>query len=79
MWSAVGTRVARGPRRLRWPPCCACAGLAGLHLDNDPLAKVKGQPGSVTGAQVLAEHYPAGVMGPWTSWSRPVRRPPPRR
>jgi putative drug exporter of the RND superfamily len=68
VWSSVGTRVARRPVPVALAAVvllgAACAGLAALHLDNNPLANVKGSPGSVTGAQVLAEHYPAGVLGP---------------
>jgi putative drug exporter of the RND superfamily len=35
-----------------------------LHINNNPLGSVKGNPGSVTGAQVLTEHYPAGILAP---------------
>jgi len=68
VWSWVGTHVARRPAPVALAAVvllgAACAGLTALHLDNNPLASVKGSPGSVTGAQVLTQHYPAGVMAP---------------
>jgi RND superfamily putative drug exporter len=68
VWSWVGTRVARRPAPVALAAVvllgAACAGLTALHLDNDPLGNVKGSPASVTGAQVLTEHYPAGVLAP---------------
>jgi putative drug exporter of the RND superfamily len=59
VWSSVGTRVAHRPALVALAAVAllgaACTGLAALHLDNDPLANVKGSPGSVTGARVLAQ------------------------
>ena len=42
----------------------ACAGLASLRFSDNPLDNVKGSPGSVAGARLLAEHYPAGDLAP---------------
>jgi putative drug exporter of the RND superfamily len=68
VWSWIGTRVARRPAPVALAAVvllgAACAGLAALHLNNDPLSNVKGSPGSITGAQVLTRHYPAGVTAP---------------
>jgi putative drug exporter of the RND superfamily len=68
LWAGIGARVARRPAPVAIAAIvllgAACAGLAALHLDNNPLGQVKGSPGSVTGAQVLTEHYPAGVLAP---------------
>jgi RND superfamily putative drug exporter len=68
LWSAIGARVARRPAPVALTAVvllgAASAGLAALHFDNDPLAGVKGSPGSVTGAQVLTEHFPAGILAP---------------
>ena len=68
LWSGIGARVARRPGPVALAAVvllgAAVAGLAALHIDNDPLAEVKGHPGSVTGAQLLSEHYGAGVNAP---------------
>jgi putative drug exporter of the RND superfamily len=68
LWSGVGARVARRPVPVALAAAvllgAAVAGLAALHINNDPLAEVKGHPGSVTGAQLLSEHYGAGVNAP---------------
>jgi putative drug exporter of the RND superfamily len=68
IWAGVGTRVARRPALVALAAViflgAACAGLAVLHIDNDPIATVPGHPGSVTGAQMLAEHYPPGATAP---------------
>jgi len=42
----------------------ACAGLASLNIDNNPVANVKGNPGSAAGEQLLTEHFPAGTSNP---------------
>jgi RND superfamily putative drug exporter len=44
----------------------ACAGLAVLHTDNNPIATVSGHPGSVTGEQLLTRHFPAAEHDPLT-------------
>jgi putative drug exporter of the RND superfamily len=68
LWTGVGARIARRPVPVFLAAVAllfaAVAGLAALHIDNDPLAEVKGHPGSVTGAQLLSEHYGAGVSAP---------------
>jgi RND superfamily putative drug exporter len=68
LWSGVGARVARRPVPVALAAVvllgAAAAGLAALHIDNDPIAEVKGHPGSVTGASLLSEHYGAGVSAP---------------
>jgi RND superfamily putative drug exporter len=68
LWSGIGARVARRPVPVALAAVvllgAAVAGLAALHIDNDPLAEVKGHPGSVTGAQLLSEHYGPGVNAP---------------
>jgi putative drug exporter of the RND superfamily len=68
VWSAIGQRVASHPVRTALAGLVllggACAGLASLRTDNNPVDNVKGHPGSVTGEQLLAEHYPVGAISP---------------
>ena len=68
LWSGIGARIARRPVQITVASVlllgAACAGLATLHTDNDPMAEVKGHPGSVVGEQLLAEHFPAGDIAP---------------
>jgi RND superfamily putative drug exporter len=68
LWSGIGARVARRPVPVALAAVlllgAAVVGLAVLHIDNDPLSEVKGHPGSVAGAQLLSEHYGAGVSAP---------------
>ena len=68
VWSAIGTRVARHPVRVTVITVlllgAACAGLAAMYTNGDPVASIKGNPGSVVGEQFLAEHYPAGDLAP---------------
>ncbi len=68
LWTGVGARIARRPVPVFLAAVmllgAAVASLAVLHINNDPLAEVKGHPGSVTGAQLLSEHYGAGVSAP---------------
>jgi putative drug exporter of the RND superfamily len=68
VWSGIGTRVARHPVRTALAVLvllgAACAGFVSLRIDNNPADNVKGHPGSVTGGQLLAEHYPAGAISP---------------
>jgi len=68
LWAGVGARVARRPVSTAVVVVfllgAACAGLASLRVDNDPVANVKGNPGSVVGSQLLTEHYPAGDLEP---------------
>jgi putative drug exporter of the RND superfamily len=67
-WSGIGARVARHLVPVMVAALlvlgAACAGLATLHIDNNPVATVKGHPGSVTGTQVLAEHFPGQDTSP---------------
>jgi putative drug exporter of the RND superfamily len=76
IWAGVGTRVARHPAPVALATvvvlAAACAGLAALHIDNDPVATVPGHPGSVAGAQMLAEHYPPGAAGPLAVLTKPL-------
>jgi putative drug exporter of the RND superfamily len=75
IWSGVGAHVARHPAQVAAAAVVllggACAGLAALHVDNNPVATVPGHPGSVTGARLLAEHYPPGVTAPLTVLTPP--------
>jgi RND superfamily putative drug exporter len=68
LWSDIGARIARRPVRITVASVlllgAACAGLATLHTDNDPMAELKGHPGSVVGERLLAEHFPAGDIAP---------------
>ena len=68
IWSGIGTRVARHPAPVALAAVvllgAACLSLAALHTDNSPTSSVKGHPGSVTGQQLLAAHYPAGALDP---------------
>jgi putative drug exporter of the RND superfamily len=68
VWSGVGARVARHPAQVAVVAVlllgAACAGLAALYSDNNPVAQVKGDPGSVAGAQLLAEHFPSVDTAP---------------
>jgi RND superfamily putative drug exporter len=68
IWSGLGTRVARRPVPVALAAVAllltACLSLAALHTDNSPTSSVKGHPGSVTGQQLLAAHYPAGGFDP---------------
>jgi putative drug exporter of the RND superfamily len=68
LWAGIGTRVARHPLRVSAAAVillgAACAGLAALHIDNSGTGQVKGHPGSVGGTQLVAKHFPAGLMDP---------------
>jgi putative drug exporter of the RND superfamily len=68
VWSRIGTRVARRPVPVAFAAVvllgAACVSLAALHFDNSPDSTVKGHPGSVTGEQLLAAHYPGGEFDP---------------
>lgn len=75
LWASIGARVARHP--LRVALCvvvvlgAASVGLVALRTDNSPLSDLKGHPGSVVGAQLLAEHFPAGAIAPLVVLSPP--------
>jgi putative drug exporter of the RND superfamily len=68
IWSAIGTRVSGRPLPVALAGvavlAAACVSLAALHTDDSPASNVKGHPGSVTGQQLLAAHYPAGEFDP---------------
>jgi len=70
VWTGVGTRVARHPAPVAVGAVvllgALATGLAALHVNNSPLADIKGHPASVTGANLLTEHYGAGVTEPLT-------------
>jgi putative drug exporter of the RND superfamily len=75
VWTGVGNRVARHPAPVAIAAVvllgALAAGLAALHVNNSPLADIKGHPASVTGANLLTEHYGAGVTEPLTILSPP--------
>ena len=68
LWAGIGTRIARHPAATALVVIvalgAACAGLASLRIDNNPIDNVKGNAGSVTGQQLLDAHYPAGASNP---------------
>jgi putative drug exporter of the RND superfamily len=67
-WAGVGNRVARHPAATALVVIvtlgAACAGLASLRFDNNPVDNVKGNAGSVTGQHLLDAHFPAGASNP---------------
>jgi putative drug exporter of the RND superfamily len=67
-WSWVGRHVATRPA---WTTAvsvallaAACAGLATLYTNGDPVSGVKSSTGSVVGYQLLTEHYPFADTAP---------------
>ena len=68
LWAGIGTRVARHPAATALVVIlalgAACAGLASLRIDNNPVDNVKGSPGSVTGQHLLDAHFPVGASNP---------------
>ena len=68
IWAGIGSQVARRPVATAVIVLvllgAACAGLASLSIDNNPIANIKGSPGSVVGEQLLTEHFPAGASNP---------------
>jgi RND superfamily putative drug exporter len=76
LWSGIGTRVARHPARVALAAVAllgaGCIGLATLRIDNSNLDdQVKGDPGSVVGAQLVSDHFPAGLLDPVTILAPP--------
>jgi putative drug exporter of the RND superfamily len=76
VWSWVGGRVARRPA---WTAvvsvvllAAACAGLASLYTNGDPVAEVKSSTGSAIGERLLDAHYPAGYQAPVVILARPA-------
>ena len=80
VWAGIGARIARHPLRTVVVVVlllgAACAGLASLRIDNNPVDDVKGHPGSVVGAQLPAEHYPAGTIAPLVLLASPGQAAP---
>jgi putative drug exporter of the RND superfamily len=76
VWTGIGNRVARRPAPVAIAAVvllgAAATGLAALHVNNSPLAQVKGHPGSVTGANLLTEHYGPGITEPLTILAPPA-------
>lgn len=70
VWTALGNRLSRRPATVTLAATVilglACAGLAALRIDSNPLNDLKGHPGSITGEQLLARHFPAGAVAPLT-------------
>jgi putative drug exporter of the RND superfamily len=68
LWAGIGARVARHPAATALAVIvalgAACAGLASLRIDNNPVDNVKGHLGSVAGQQLLDMHYPEGASNP---------------
>lgn len=68
IWAGAGARVARRPAAVTLCTILilglACAGLASLRTSSNPLNDLKGHPGSITGQQLLAAHFPAGAIAP---------------
>jgi putative drug exporter of the RND superfamily len=68
IWAGIGSQVARRPAATAVIVLvllgAACAGVASLRFSNDPIANVKGNPGSVAGEQLLTRHFPAGTGNP---------------
>jgi putative drug exporter of the RND superfamily len=79
VWAGIGTRVARRPGPVALAAililCAACVSLVALRTDNTPVSPVEGHPGSVTGQQLLAAHYPPGTFDPLDLLTPPGEAP----
>src|ERR1700689_5104948 len=68
LWSGIGRRIAGHPRPVAAVGllllALGCLGLLTAQTTNNPFSDIKGRPGSVVGAQLLAAHYPAGTIAP---------------
>jgi putative drug exporter of the RND superfamily len=68
VWAGIGTWAGRRPAAVTASTililALACAGLVSLRVSSDPLNDLKGHPGSITGEQLLAGHFPAGAIAP---------------
>jgi putative drug exporter of the RND superfamily len=68
IWAGIGARVAKRPLATTLVMVAlfgaACAGLASLRTDNNPVDNLKGTTGTLTGSQLLDAHYPAGLAQP---------------
>jgi putative drug exporter of the RND superfamily len=80
LWSKIGTQIARRPGPVALAGLlllgAACAGLASMRTTSNPLSDLKGRPGSVVGAQLLAAHYPAGLVAPLYLLAKPGQAAP---
>jgi putative drug exporter of the RND superfamily len=76
LWSGIGARIARHPGRIALAGllllAAGCLGLISMRTTSDPLSDLKGRPGSVVGAEMLAAHYPAGLIAPLSLLSEPA-------
>ncbi len=77
VWAGIGARIARHPAPVTVVTVlllgAACAGLGTLYTNGNPADDIKGDPGSVVGARLLAEHYPAGDLAPLVLLAPPGR------
>ena len=77
LWAGIGTRIARHRAAtalvLILVLGAACAGLASLRIDSNPINNVKGHPGSVAGQQLLTAHFPAGAGNPLVLLTPPAQ------
>jgi RND superfamily putative drug exporter len=77
VWTSIGARVARRPIAVVCVSVAllgaACVGLATLHTDNNPIALVKGHPGSVSGEQMISDHFPPGDLAPLVLLTPPAQ------
>jgi putative drug exporter of the RND superfamily len=68
IWTGIARGIARRPATtgaiVLIALGAACASLISLHIDNNPIDNVKGNPGSVIGERLLTEHFPAGASNP---------------
>jgi RND superfamily putative drug exporter len=76
-WAGIGLRVARRPAATAVTVLlllgAACAGLASLTIDNNPVANIKGNQNTVAGQQLLTEHFPAGAGNPLVLLTPPAQ------
>jgi putative drug exporter of the RND superfamily len=77
LWTGIATRIARHPAATALVVIvalgAACAGLASLRIQNNPVDNVKGNQGSVVGQQLLGAHFPAGASDPLVLLAPPAQ------
>jgi RND superfamily putative drug exporter len=78
-WSAVGGLVGRWPRVI-WPVTvlvlgALAVGIAGLHIGLTDQESFMTAPASVTGEQVIADHFPAGLSDPVNIYAKRASAP----
>jgi RND superfamily putative drug exporter len=78
-WSAVAGLVARRPRVV-WPVTvlvlgALAVGVTGLHTGLTDQESFMSAPASVTGEQVIAAHFPAGLPDPVSIYARQAAAP----